>query len=757
MSKTTDKVKNDKKTRRTLPDGRVQEKKRAGKGFKWVTVSGHLPGEQRIVGADDPNSGGTHMDPRRGGRRSVRPGYDRKQDPIGYAYYSVYNRAPTEAERNSWGEQNKKGRWKSSSDVGTIMRHLSVTPEARRSRIDPSRYGVKDVDPNRLTGGDKAFYDSWRRVNPKAPFRNTELQYLRWARSAGNLQAFEAKNRGLIYDTASTKTYEDGSPITIRVVTPQAVRWAGENQIWVSGTKPNQIYYGALDGIKMANQQRVGEIDENTGFATSVSKGSPRRGRIRGEVGEFFTDVVSDQLKFAADPLGIVTPTLFGQEYGEALQRGGAQMTGADLEDIQTVQGVGQEIAATAAAFIPGIGLPLSAAIRAATAASRATVYGTSMSDAFAKAGKGFILDAFSVGIAQGFSAANKANAAYQSAYQSAKATGASAAQATRAGNLAISGVTRLTQGAITGAARGALSGAVFVGEGESISRSIGEGALVGGIAGAATPTIRGAFSGAAEFASGYIPGFSAESGLFRGVVAGATRAVTAYGEAELKYALDESYRAEVNAAIERGDVKDKGEYFEESAIGDAAAAAYGGFRDAAQSFGETLGEIFEKPEGGYFSDFGWKEPTPEKIPSFQQVMFGEDEKFQLNDIFGGGDGDYQGLVEAFVEASLVTLGGSFATGALNRREGPVTPGLGGGGGYPQFTGGPTYGGFGSPPTDGVGPDPLGSVITEIVNTYGGIGRSIYGQSTADGNVTAADAAQAVAAVSSSPDELVAI
>jgi hypothetical protein len=68
-----------------------------------------------------------------------------------------------------------------------------------------------------------------------------------------------------------------------------------------------------------------------------------------------------------------------------------------------------------------------------------------------------------------------------------------------------------------------------------------------------------------------------------------------------------------------------------------------------------------------------------------------------------------------------------------------------------------SYGGFGGLPTDGVGPDPLGSVITEIVNTYGGIGRSIYGQSTADGNVTAADAAQAAAAVSSSPDELVAI
>lgn len=683
--------------KRTLGDGRVQQVKRVGHGLQWVTISDPNTVDSTVVGGE--GSGGTYT-VRQGHGVIKKEGFHREQDPIGFAFYAVYKRAPTLAERNAWGKQDEKGRWEGPK-AHVIMRHLAVTPEAQKRGVKPEDYGVKDVDPGTLKGKDKEFYDSWRRVNPNASFRNTELQYLRWAQGEGNLQAFEAKNRGLIYDTTrGTGTYEDGSPRTVRVVTPQAVDWAGENKIWVSGTKRGQTYSGALSGIKMSNQQRIGDVDERTGFYTTVSKGSPKKGLIGGEVGKFFTDVLSDQLKFIIDPLGIYTPALFGQEYGEALQRGGAQMTGANLEDIQRVQGAGQQIVATAAAFIPGIGIPLSAGIRAATAASTSKTYGTSQSEAFNRAGKGFIVDAFGAGIASGFNAANAAHFA-QTGRQ-------------------FSGVTRITQGAIRGAAVGGVSGAINVQEGESISRSIGEGALVGGITGAAAPVISSAFNSAA----GFIPGVSAESGLARGLVRGATTATEKYLAAQLSYALDESYRADVNARIASGEFDNKDEFFGREALAGGVMGIYGGFRSAAsESFGETLGDLFERPKDGYFSDFGWaqtkKEDIPE-IPSFKQIMYGKDEKFG---IFKSGGG-YQGLAEAFVEASLIGLGGAFGMGIVNPREGPVVPPLGGPARQPtQFVGGPTYGGYIQQDyAGGTGPAPAGSDVLAQIAAAGGLG-----------------------------------
>lgn len=725
--------------RRTLEDGRVQElqRTRRGMGRQWVTVSGFLPGEQKVVGGE--GSGGTYR-VKTGKTFQTREGFHREQDPIGYAYYSAYGRAPTEAERNSWGQKGRKGNWESKSSATDIMRHLAVSPEGRRRGLDPGKYGVEEVDPEKLSDYDRQFYDEWRRYNPNKPFLNTDLDFLNWSQNAGNIEAFKAGLRGDIYDTAVIKddgspaTYEDGSPITMTVITPQATQRAGENKIWLSGTKAGKLYYGDLANVKVSNVKQQGEINED-GFYAGVATGSPKEGLFGGDFGEFMTETLSDQLKFVIDPLNIGGGILFGQEYAQGIAQGGAALTGANVEDVQTVQSVANDVFSAALALVPGVGIPVAAAYRAASDYSEATMYGTSRTAAFQNTMKGTLVDAFTAGVASSFSAANAA---------------ASAANAGKG----VTAFTKATQGTIVGATRGAVSGAVS--GSDNPLQAIATGALVGGAGAAITTGVQAAFATGAEALAGtgigQTVGFSPGSQYAQALVQAGSGFVGEYAKQNLRYAVDEQFRQEINNQIANGLVSNKEEAFLRASTAGAAMGVYNAFTQAAQKdFGTTLGDLAERPtkdvlkftlsptvsedgtfnfiklenvpeKQGYFSELSFATPVKEKIPGFQEMFLGEDKKFEFGDTFGG---EGKGIAETFVEAAGIAVGGSLAMGLINPRTGPV-------GGY-QFRGPPagtpssdyglggsTYGGYIQQDYAAAGTEPAGSEVIAGIAESGG-------------------------------------
>jgi hypothetical protein len=748
-------VYNEDRTERTLVDGRVQRLQRNRQGSTWVTVSGFRAGEQRVVGASDPNSGGTHR-VRVGMTFETRQGYDREYDPIGYSYYSVYGRAPTIAERHQWGDPDvggsgkPNGRWDTHYNVKDIMLSLAASDEGRRAGADLGYYGVREVDPATLPGSYRPFYDVWRQRNPGRTLSSIDLLEFRKAKNQGNVAAYEARLRGDIRDVYHpTERYEDGSPILVTYITPDAARNSGDNRILLTGSKRGQLYYGDLGSINIKRFSNIGGGEpDQSGMYFGYTKGSARGGLIGGDFAEFMEKNISSQMKFLVGGLGLWGGALFGQEFAEDATRGGAQMTGASVEDIQTAQKIGQEIAAAATAFIPGVGIFISAGIRSLAAANNAITYGTSMSAGFAEAGKGFITDAFTVGVASGFNAANKANAAYQAAAKSALDAGATAAQAARMGTRAIALSTRLAQGAITGVTRGVVSGAM-ASEGR-LEKNIAFGAATGAVGGAISTGVSASFNSAAEALAGTSVGdlinFSSESAFASALVRGGSNAVSSYANQAFRYSIDDQYRKQVKAAVAQGAFKDTEDFFFRQSIGSAALGAYQGYKEAGGpgGFGETLGDLVKPPEDGkYFSDFGWQgtpvkryEPSfigpPEKdlpkVPTFRQVFLGEDNKFSFGAAFSdAGEGGYNGILESLVEASILTLGASFALGAINPREGFITPRM-----EPYSGGGSTYGGriqqayggfgYGGGGGGAAGPAPAGSQVIADIAAGGGFG-----------------------------------
>lgn len=708
-------------------------------------------------------------------------GISSSADPVGHAFMSVHGRMPNARERASYQQFVKTGRkGGDETNHSSLRMHIAANYNVR----DKEKWGVTAADPSQLKGNMKERYDLWRQYNPDEEFTTATLQYLGWSLNGGRSDVtFEAEQRGLI--RTELEPNGDGTYQAITYISPEATAFAASRgeQIFINGTQRGRLYFGDLGNVRTANLQ-FNETPTANGMYYAVGKGRPKKGWIGGEVGKFFTEKVSGQLKWLLDPLGVYTPLLFGQKYGEDLLRGGAQLTGADTEDIARVQQIGQQALSVAVNFIPGVGPALGAVIGAGIqtlgAQSTATTFGLSRTEAFGSSLESSVVSIMAAGIAQGFQQGNLGSSAYQNAaanaYDEAIAAGKTVAQAQKiaaaAGQAAIPWATRLVQNAISGAVSGGLTSVMERGEGASVTDAIFAGALSGAVGNLATSFasmgLNSVFDALSQTDTASFLQLGEGSRVLSGFSEALSASASSYIRNEVRYSMDSNYRDAINQAIafeaSQGRSVSRQDIFEREAL----SAAFGGLYSGARSgeIGQTLGEFFnidldsDRPVIGQLLDsalydtnelnllgenfaewkaavrpdiynktvmedyFGsildtgnlvagmlgvpsWVDANEvsadgEVVPStpfsvamnvyapvsdhftkaadyldentltFRELLFGQDEEFNFSDLFSSESGE-RGLADAFIEASLTAIGGGFAAGLLDPREGPVT------------------------------------------------------------------------------------
>lgn len=754
--------------RRTLADGRVQELRRVGHGQQWVTISN--PNNHDVALPSGRYTGDSRVNDQTGeievrvvvgmgvqwigtGAQASAGVSTLEEQNVVNAYEAVLGRAPDPGGLINYVNSGLSGI--------RLAQDLATSQEARSIGVNPANYGVSAVNVDDLTGRDRELYDAWSQYN-SGPYYTTDRERMGWVDDAMNLTTYHATQRGFIFDELIQD--DQGNNFLVTTITPQANQYATSvgDKLKFIGNKQGRIYRGDFSNADVVNIKL--EEPNEYGFQLGIATGSPKEGLIGGEVGEFFTNVVSDQLKFLMDPLGITGPLLFGQKFGEGTLKGGAQLTGADVEDVQRAQQIGQSVAAVATSFIPVIGTFVSAGVQVASDISTATTFGQSRSDAFSNAGKGVLATFATAGLTAGFNNAAMSTQAYANAYGANFATTGSRFAAHSAGlNAATSGLTRLGQSAITGAVQGGLTGLMEEGK----WRAAGEGALYGGLSGGVSSAISAGIGSLSSAISGtkigQTIGYSPSNSYANAINNAVSKGLSSYATSALRYGLDSGFRENVNALVDSGEFSSREEVFSDQAIRSGVLGGIGGFLSASESSKfPTLSDTFsrggEYTEGGWFEGFGFAseglkpgytsepdylDPSQTKyydpqgnlltgdrisearvfapLPTAGQVLFGEDEKFQLSDVFGTGGSDmFKGVVEAFVEGAAYTIAGSFAAGALDPRVGPVTL-------SPRPYSSPyiqqTYGGFGSLPgtayasrTRGI---PRGSPLLEQIALYG--------------------------------------
>ena len=258
-------------------------------------------------------------------------------------------------------------------DSSTRLQQLSLMPEAIRRGINPLDYGNTLVDPGSLSGSNRDWYDEWAIINPNEPFYSGHQQLLEWGQGAYSLDVYRAINRGLIVE-------QNG----MTVVTPEAIRLYGEDNLWFSGNTAGQVILTPVGsnvrtGRSSSNPEGVdGWGEASDGWAAQGYQGF----FTKGEKPSFgFIDALNIVGTVAA---GVVAPwhMLGATALGTGMQA--AQGNSDDWQDWGT--NIGIQAASTYVGGQAGGGAVGQAGAQGAVAYGGHRLTGASNSDAFSEA-----------------------------------------------------------------------------------------------------------------------------------------------------------------------------------------------------------------------------------------------------------------------------------------------------------------------------------------------------------------------------------
>lgn len=289
--------------------------------------------------------------------------------------------------------------WAKLGSYDRITRVMSLEPEARSRGVDPTAFGNKAIDPSTLKPKEREWYDAWAATNG-GTFFDGHKELLGWHADFGTLDVYRGRQDGTIQSGPNGET----------IVTQAAVDRYGADNLKFSGSNQGDIIIAPIDsGIKVGNSTgKLGEgggeykqqwadqgyavrattgnvdsgiggwISDKTGIDEKWTVPAVQIGLSAANPGTFALATAGNVLggdrgAFIADPINMTSGVAGGQERYMANLRGGASITGMEIDDVSRAQGYGQAAVAVAASIVnPFAG----AAISSAGAANRAAVDG---------------------------------------------------------------------------------------------------------------------------------------------------------------------------------------------------------------------------------------------------------------------------------------------------------------------------------------------------------------------------------------------
>jgi hypothetical protein len=441
--------------------------------------------------------------------------------------------------------------WK---DPEKLKRHLAVSREAQNKRIDAGKYGATAYDTSKLSGKDRQYYDVWAANNPGLTFYEETLDWMRDRQGAMNLKAFEAEQLGLITQQRVETEKDSGKFISVDVVDPRAVQWAGDEKLKLYGNRGWNVI--APEGVYLDdNFGKKGELGNGYFTATGLGK---QKDSLLGGVGEVIAKIVPDELKLALDPLGLYGSSIIQEDWNTDAVESLGDLINVKPAHISTVQGVGRSVV-QGALTATGVGAIAAVGMEFAAAANNSVANRTSLSDAFEDAAwnSAAMLAGQALGPAKG-------------------ATGQSA-------------VARTTQQALASGAVSGISSGLRYGDwgeaGKSALWSAGGSALGAGIDASLG-------SGATWIGDKFDFNFGAKTGALVGGLSGAAGQVASQG---LRYSVDDDFAS----AVDRN-YGDRSTFLQSTAVAGAASGTMqsladgGGLSSFSSRFGTGKGDKFK-------------------------------------------------------------------------------------------------------------------------------------------------------------------
>lgn len=517
-----------------------------------VEGAGNSQYGQHIVGQDLDDPHAQHYVTSSGGRRR---GVTRQSDPVGYSYIVVYGRMPTPEERATHSDYEGGDPNDPYSYDQSHVRHdpliMSLAEESGNDAVlaDMQAAGTYDpnIDPATLKDWEKPFYDEWKKRNPDEPFTSNDRWSIRFYNDAGNLNAYIATLDGDIV-TRTEKNEETGAYTQVTYVLPSAAdKYDESNPIWLAGNKPGGalvVYDNSMiddRSLLVSNARQQDQEGLPDGMSVYSITGNLRRGLIRGEVGNFFTDTLSPQVQAlltAFTPLRFTGSIFFGHEFTEGAITGISRLTSSSEDTARSVYHGMQQAAVVAMYFVPGVGpvmaTTMAAAMQTMNNINNAYTYNTSLSDAFAKSVKQAGVSFAMLGVSE------------------LMGLGGFAPSAKGGINL-----TNITQATIYHGIRGGLNELI-----------VEDGSFAQGfLSGAAGGVVSGVIGGAVATSFSKLGWTNAYADFTADVVTGAAGGYAGgYLNAVLKYKYDDEFRTRIDEMKGAGVISGRSEYFREMA-----------------------------------------------------------------------------------------------------------------------------------------------------------------------------------------------